>query len=51
MLGRFEQELYRFIESSHPAILTDIREKKAIDDELKGRIEAALKEFKGRFTV
>jgi len=51
VLGRFEQELYRFVENSHPAVLTDIREKKAIDDDLKKRIEAALKEFKTRFTV
>jgi F-type H+-transporting ATPase subunit alpha len=51
VLGRFEQELYRFAENSHPALLKDIREKKAIDDTLKGQIEAALKEFKGRFTV
>jgi F-type H+-transporting ATPase subunit alpha len=51
VLGRFEQELYRFVENSHPRVLSDIREKKAIDDDLKARIEAALKEFKSRFTV
>ena len=46
---RFEAELYRFVENAHPKILSDIREKKAIDDELKGRIKAALKEFHDRF--
>jgi F-type H+-transporting ATPase subunit alpha len=51
VLGRFEQELYRFVENSHPQIFADIREKKTIDDDLKARIEAALKEFKQRFTV
>jgi F-type H+-transporting ATPase subunit alpha len=47
---RFEAELYRFVENAHPKILSDIREKKSIDDELKGRMSAALKEFKERFT-
>ena len=47
---RFEAELYRFVENAHPKILSDIREKKSIDDELKGRMTAALKEFKERFT-
>jgi len=45
----FEQELYRFLENAHPAILTTIKEKKAIDDDLKGKLNAALQEFKTRF--
>jgi F-type H+-transporting ATPase subunit alpha len=45
----FEQGLYRFVESAHPGILNDIREKKTLDDALKAQIEQALKEFKERF--
>jgi F-type H+-transporting ATPase subunit alpha len=45
----FEQELYRFLENAHPAILTTIKEKRTIDDELKPKLNAALQEFKTRF--
>jgi len=45
----FESEMYKFVEVSHPAILQEIREKKAIDDALKSKIDAALKDFKQRF--
>jgi len=45
----FEQELYRFVENAHPAMLTTIREKKALDDDLKAKMDAALKEFKAQF--
>jgi F-type H+-transporting ATPase subunit alpha len=45
----FEQELYRFLENAHPAILTTIKEKKALDDETKGKLNTAIQEFKTRF--
>jgi F-type H+-transporting ATPase subunit alpha len=45
----FEQELYRFLENAHPAILTTIKEKKTIDDDLKSKLNSALQEFKARF--
>ena len=45
----FEQELYKFVENAQPAILSGIREKKILDDDLKNRMNAALKEFKPRF--
>ncbi|HUA84141.1 MAG TPA: F0F1 ATP synthase subunit alpha [Bryobacteraceae bacterium] len=45
----FELELYRFVENAHPGVLTTIREKKTLDDELKARINDLLKEFKPRF--
>src|SRR5579883_165467 len=45
----FEAEMYKYIEASHPAILQEIREKKALDDQLKAKIDAAFKEFKKRF--
>jgi F-type H+-transporting ATPase subunit alpha len=45
----FEQELYRFLENAHPAILSTIKEKKTIDDDLKSKLNSALQEFKTRF--
>ena len=41
--------MYKFVENAHPGILNDIREKKNLDDALKGQINAALKEFKDKF--
>ena len=49
--GAVEQELYRFVENAHPDILARIREKKTIDDQLKGDMTAALNEFKQRFVA
>lgn len=45
----FEAGLYPFVENAHPGILTEIREKKALSDDLKKRMDAALAEFKTRF--
>jgi F-type H+/Na+-transporting ATPase subunit alpha len=45
----FEAEMYKFVEASQPGILQEIREKKAIDDALKSKIDATLKDFKQRF--
>jgi F-type H+/Na+-transporting ATPase subunit alpha len=47
--GPFETGLYSFVENAHPDILSTIREKKTLDDALKTKINAALKEFKTRF--
>lgn len=47
----FEAGLYRFVENSYPAILSDIREKKELTDDLKKSMNAALKEFKDRFVA
>ncbi|HSL22614.1 MAG TPA: F0F1 ATP synthase subunit alpha [Vicinamibacterales bacterium] len=46
---RYEKDLYRFLETRRPGILTGIAEKKQIDDQLKGELQAALKEFAGDF--
>jgi F-type H+-transporting ATPase subunit alpha len=45
----FEDGLFKFVENAHPAMLSTIREKKALDDTLKGQMTAALGEFKSRF--
>ncbi|MFN9455992.1 MAG: F0F1 ATP synthase subunit alpha [Acidobacteriota bacterium] len=46
---KFVAGLYPFVENAHPGILTEIREKKALSDDLKKRMDAALAEFKTRF--
>lgn len=46
---RFEAELLRFVENSHPGLLQMIREKKAIDDAIKGDLQQALADFKERW--
>ena len=46
---RYEDELYRFLESRHPAVLKGIADKKNLDDALKAAIESALKEFGQQF--
>jgi F-type H+-transporting ATPase subunit alpha len=48
---RYEDELYRFLETRHAGVLSGIAEKKIIDDELKGAIEAALKDFGQQFAA
>ena len=45
----FETELYRFVENAYPGILSDIREKKTLDDSLKAKMDTAIKEAKARF--
>ena len=49
--GRFEEELYRFMDNSHRAVFDDIRTKKTLDDDLRGRIKAVIEEFKARFVA
>jgi F-type H+-transporting ATPase subunit alpha len=46
---RYEEDLYRFLETRHPKVLTTIAEKKILDDDLKGALESALKEFGQQF--
>jgi F-type H+-transporting ATPase subunit alpha len=48
-VGAYERELHRFLETRYPGVVTGIMEKKTIDDQLKGDLEAALKEFTKEF--
>ncbi|MGE5808615.1 MAG: F0F1 ATP synthase subunit alpha [Nitrospirota bacterium] len=48
---KFEAELLKFVTSKHQALLSDIKTKKQIDDDLKGRAKAAIEEFKKTFTA
>jgi F-type H+-transporting ATPase subunit alpha len=45
----FEAELYKFVENAHPGLLTAIREKKTIDDDVKKQLTTAVTEAKTRF--
>jgi F-type H+/Na+-transporting ATPase subunit alpha len=51
VLGRFEQELYKFVEAKHPTVFSDILEKKALDDDLKAKMKGAIEAFKKRFVL
>jgi F-type H+-transporting ATPase subunit alpha len=42
----FEDGILKFAEASHPAVLNTLREKKAIDDELKVSMKEAVEDFK-----
>jgi F-type H+-transporting ATPase subunit alpha len=46
---RFEAELFAFADARHAETMKTLAEKKAIDDALKPKIEALLKEFKAQF--
>lgn len=46
---RFEKELMEFLDQKYAKILTDLREKKAFDDNNKRDLKGALEEFKAIF--
>ncbi|MFN4012956.1 MAG: F0F1 ATP synthase subunit alpha [Aquificaceae bacterium] len=46
---KFEKELYVYLDRERSDILKEIREKKALDDQLKSKIDQALKDFKSKF--
>jgi F-type H+-transporting ATPase subunit alpha len=50
-LKKYEEELMAFIESRHADILTDLRDKKALDDTVKPKVKKALEDFKGLFVA
>jgi F-type H+-transporting ATPase subunit alpha len=45
----FEQTFYRFLDTSHGTLLQKIRERKAVDDEIKTALEKVIKEAKEKF--
>ena len=45
-LKAFESELTDFIEKSHPAVFNTLRDKKNLDDDLKGLMKEAVEDFK-----
>ncbi len=49
VLERYESELTNFIETKHPEIYSDLREKMVIDDDMGEKLSALLDEFKEIF--
>jgi len=50
-LREYEDSLYRFLDTSHPQVLASIAEKKALDDDIKAALNAALGEFNQQFAA
>ncbi|HEV2299695.1 MAG TPA: F0F1 ATP synthase subunit alpha [Candidatus Acidoferrales bacterium] len=48
-VGRFEREMYSFLETNYGSVLKTLAQKKAFDDSLRGEISKALDDFKERF--
>ncbi len=45
----FEEGFHKYLDASQQALLQDIGEKKALDDDLRGRLKAATEDFKKDF--
>jgi F-type H+-transporting ATPase subunit alpha len=45
----FEASLYKFLDAAHPGLVADLHKKKALDDELRARLQQVLKEAKAEF--
>ena len=50
-VGRFERDLYKFIDLHHKDLLQSIVDKGSLDDELKGQLKKAIDKFKGEFVA
>jgi F-type H+-transporting ATPase subunit alpha len=50
-VSTYEAGLYRYFDLRHPSVLKVLAEKKQIDDELKGQMTAALKDFGQQFAA
>ncbi len=48
-IRQWERDFIEYLESSHPAVLKDIRSKKALDDDISNRLKAAIDAFKSLF--
>lgn len=49
VLGEYEKQYLNHLESSHPAVLKEIKEKKVISAELESQMKKILDDFKGIF--
>src|ERR1700690_65336 len=47
----YEDGLYKFFEAAQTALIDDLTKKKALDDDLRTKLHAALKEYKENFKV
>ena len=50
-LRKYEDELDAFLETRRPEVLKELAEKKALDDDMKKKLNAALDEFKELFVA
>ena len=50
-IRQWEREFLDFLEAKQPDLLTDIRTKKALDDDITGRLKRAIEAFKPLFTA
>jgi F-type H+-transporting ATPase subunit alpha len=50
-IRQWERDFMDFLEASHPAVLNDIRSKKALDDDITGRLKKAIDAFKSVFVA
>jgi F-type H+-transporting ATPase subunit alpha len=48
---RYERELYNFLEAKHPQVLPAIREKRELTDDVKAKLDAALRDFAKVFSA
>jgi len=48
-LGRYESELFAFLDSKYASVWEAIQKKKQFDDDVKTELTKALEEFKGLF--
>jgi F-type H+/Na+-transporting ATPase subunit alpha len=51
LCSKFEEELYRFVETAHGNVLDEIRAKKALDKDLEAKIRSVIEELKARFVT
>jgi F-type H+-transporting ATPase subunit alpha len=50
-IRQWERDFLGYLEAQHPAVLTDIRTKKTLDDDVTARLKAAIAAFKPLFTT
>jgi F-type H+-transporting ATPase subunit alpha len=50
-ISKFEEEMLSFLKAQKADIVKEIEEKKALDEDLKGKLAAAIDEFKKGFTA
>src|SRR6201998_136576 len=47
----FEDGIYKYFDSAQTALMEDLTKKKSLDDDLRNRLHAAMKEYKANFTA
>jgi len=50
-VGRYENDLFEFVEAKHPELLKTLREKRELTNDVKEALNGLLDEFKGRFAA